>query len=227
MRTLLKGALAVSLLLSCAAQTPAQFAPKQRGITAEDYYAFEFLGDPRLSPDGRWVAYVVTNVDQRQNRRLSQIWLAATDGSRPPRQFTTSPQSSSSPRWSPDGRTLAFLSTRPAPDVAPPTQQGSATPTPTPSSSPTPVSAEMPQSLPSALQTAAPDATPRAQVWALSFDGGEARRLTNLKNGVNTFDWSPDGRSEEHTSELQSRQYLVCRLLLEQKPPTPSNTTTL
>src|SRR5215212_11834204 len=82
MRTLLKGALAVSLLLSCAAPTPAQFAPKQRGITAEDYYAFEFLSDPRLSPDGRWVAYVVTNVDQRQNRRLSQIWLAPTDGSR-------------------------------------------------------------------------------------------------------------------------------------------------
>ena len=193
MKMFLKGALAVSLLLSCATPTPAQFAPRQRGITAEDYYAFEFLSDPRLSPDGRWVAYVVTTVDQRQNRRLSQIWLAATDGGRPPRQFTTSPQSSTSPRWSPDGRTLAFLSTRPAPDVTSSTQQGSATPTPTPSPSPTPISAEMPQGLPSALQTAAPDATPRAQVWALSFDGGEARRLTNLKNGVNTFDWSPDG----------------------------------
>src|ERR671917_804503 len=133
MRTFLKGALAVSLLLSYAAPFVAQGARAPRGITAEDYYAFEFLGDPRLSPDGRWVAYVVTTVDQRQNRRLSQIWLAATDGSRPPRQFTTSPQSSTSPRWSPDGRTLAFLSSRPAPDVVPSTQQGSATPTPTPS----------------------------------------------------------------------------------------------
>ncbi|HEX7316447.1 MAG TPA: S9 family peptidase [Pyrinomonadaceae bacterium] len=194
MRTLLKGALAASLLLSCAVvQTRAQAAQKQRAVTAEDYYAFEFLSDPRVSPDGRWVAYVVTTVDQRQNRRLSQIWLAATDGARPPRQFTTSPQSSSSPRWSPDGRSLAFLSTRPAPDVAPTAQQGSATPTPTPSMSPTPISASMPQGLPSALQTAAPDATPRAQVWVLSLDGGEARRLTNLKNGVNGFDWSPDG----------------------------------
>src|ERR1044072_2433907 len=194
MKMLLKGALAVSLLLSCAAApSPAQVAPKQRGITAEDYYAFEFLSDPRLSPDGRWVAYVVTNVDQRQNRRLSQIWLAAEDAGPPPRQFTTSPQSSSSPRWSPDGRTLAFLSTRPAPEVATSGTQGSATPTPTPAPSPTPISTAMPPGLPSALQTAAADATPRAQVWSLSLDGGEARRLTNLKNGVNSFDWSPDG----------------------------------
>src|SRR5829696_8158792 len=159
MRMFLKGALAVSLLLSCAAPPlvaqVAQVAPEQRGITAEDYYAFEFLGDPHLSPEGRWVAYVVTTVDQRQNRRLSQIWLAATDGSRPPRQFTASPQSSNSPRWSPDGRTLAFISTRPAPDVVLSTQQGGATPTPTPSPSPspTPISTEMPQGLPSALQT--------------------------------------------------------------------------
>src|SRR5215210_6907361 len=119
MRMFLKGALAVSLLVSFASAAPlvAQTAQAPRCITAEDYYAFEFLGDPRLSPDGRWVAYVVTTVDQRQNRRLSQIWLAPVDGSRPPRQFTTSPQSSNSPRWSPDGRSLAFLSSRPAPDV--------------------------------------------------------------------------------------------------------------
>ncbi|MFL6255889.1 MAG: prolyl oligopeptidase family serine peptidase [Pyrinomonadaceae bacterium] len=192
MRMFLKGALAVSLLLSCAAPPlVAQSTQKPRGITAEDYYSFEFLSDPHLSPDGRWAAYVVTTIDQKQNRRLSQIWLAPTDGSRPPRQFTTSPQSSSSPRWSPDGRSLAFLSSRPAPDGAASSPQAS--PTPTPSPSPTPISTLMPQGLPSALQTAAPDATPRAQVWLLSLDGGEARRLTNLKNGVNSFDWSPDG----------------------------------
>jgi acylaminoacyl-peptidase len=100
MRTSLKRALAVSLLLSLAAAAPV--AQTRRGVTAEDYYSFEFLSDPRLSPDGRWAAYVVTTVDQRQNRRPSQIWLAATDGSRPPRQLTTSQQSSTSARWSHD-----------------------------------------------------------------------------------------------------------------------------
>ena len=74
----------------------------QRGITPEDYYAFEFVSDPHISPDGRLVAYVVTKIDKAQNRRNSAIWMAAIDGSRTPWQFTTSPQNSNSPRWSPD-----------------------------------------------------------------------------------------------------------------------------
>jgi dipeptidyl aminopeptidase/acylaminoacyl peptidase len=227
---------ALSLLLALAPAAPpshARTTPRaaretstKRGITPEDYFAFEFLGDPRLSPDGQWVAYVVTTVDQKQNRRLSQIWLVSTDGSRAPRQFTTSPQSSTSPRWSPDSRTLAFLSARPsASDGAAQSTQGTPTPSSTPSSSSnpaTPSTTVPPQSqgvqpsqttapastpgaigtattpgVSSALQTvaaAAGDAAPRSQVWVLSLDGGEARRVTNLKNGVGTFDWSPDGR---------------------------------
>src|ERR1044071_749491 len=102
MRTLLKGALAVSILMSCAAPTPAQVSRPQRGITAEDYYAFEFLSDPHLSPDGQWVAYVVTNVDQRQNRRLSQIWLAAADG---PRSSLRDPRTPPRRRKAPRSRT--------------------------------------------------------------------------------------------------------------------------
>src|SRR4030095_7903386 len=79
-----------------------------------------------------------------------------TDGSRAPWQFTTSLQSTSSPRWSPDGQWLAFTSSRPA--------EGAST-----------------------------TETPRSQVYLLSMAGGEARRVTNLKNGVSSFQWSPDG----------------------------------
>ncbi|HEX8852204.1 MAG TPA: hypothetical protein VF754_01885, partial [Pyrinomonadaceae bacterium] len=58
-----------------ASQTASQASGVGRGVTAEDYFAFEFLSDPRVSPDGRWVAYVVTTIDQRQNRRQSNIWV--------------------------------------------------------------------------------------------------------------------------------------------------------
>ncbi|HKP13961.1 MAG TPA: S9 family peptidase, partial [Blastocatellia bacterium] len=109
------------------------------------------------------VAYVVTTVDQRQNRRHSSIWMTASDGRRGSWPLTTSPQSSSAPRWSPDGQYLAFISTRPLPENA-------ARP---------------------AAEAATPDA--RAQVYLLPMNGGEARRVTNLKNGVSSFQWSPDG----------------------------------
>ena len=143
----------------CAASVLSQ---PPRGITPEDYFAFEFIGDPNISPDGKLVAYVVTKVDRAQNRRNSSIWMAATDSSRAPWQFTTSPQTSNSPRWSPDGKSIAFLSSRPA----------EATP---------------------AAGSSTPAEQPRNQVYLLSMNGGEARRITSLKNGVSVFRWSPDG----------------------------------
>src|SRR5436190_484328 len=93
-------------------------AAQTRGITAEDYLSFEFLSDPHFSPDGSTIAYVVTTIDQKQNRRHSDIWTVAADGSGQAARLTASLQSSNSPRWNPDGRTIAFLSARPAADDA-------------------------------------------------------------------------------------------------------------
>src|SRR5258708_4989897 len=101
-RGLLSISTVVAWVLALAALAAAQ--PALRGITPEDYFAFEFISDPQISPDGKSVAYVLTKVDRAQNRRSTSIWMVATDGSRAPWQFTTAPQSSSSPRWSPDGK---------------------------------------------------------------------------------------------------------------------------
>lgn len=80
-------------------------------ITAEDLYRFELITAARLSPDGRYIIYVVQRVDRKTEKKHSNLWLAAT-GSGRRRQFTYGDWSDSSPQWSPDGRTIAFLSNR-------------------------------------------------------------------------------------------------------------------
>ena len=84
----------------------------QRGIAPEDYFALETISDAHLAPDGKQVAYALTTVDRTKNRRDTSIWLVATDGHSAPRRLTAEGVSSTSPRWSPDGTRLAFLSTR-------------------------------------------------------------------------------------------------------------------
>src|SRR5260370_1922516 len=97
----------VILALAASAATLAK-----RGITAEDYFAFEFINDAHISPDGKQVAYVVTTIDQKKNRRNASIWVVAIDGRLAPRRLTAEGVNSNSPRWSPDGARLAFLSGR-------------------------------------------------------------------------------------------------------------------
>src|SRR6266487_2484133 len=135
MKVLVRSVCVLPLLVVVSMVALSQQLP--RGITPEDYYFFEFASDPHISPDGKLVAYVVTKIDRAQNRRNSSIWIVATDGSRAPWQFTTSPQSSNSPRWSPDGKWLAFLSSRPGSDSSTPAPTAS----PAPAAGPTPAAA--------------------------------------------------------------------------------------
>ena len=81
----------------------------KRPFRAEDAFRLKTPSEPALSPDGRRVAFVVSTVDEEADRYRSSIWVAATDGSGAARPFTEGP-SDRSPRWSPDGAWLLYIS---------------------------------------------------------------------------------------------------------------------
>jgi dipeptidyl aminopeptidase/acylaminoacyl peptidase len=122
----------------------------KRPITAEDLCKFKFVGDPQVSPNKDKVAYVLTHVEQEKDGYYSYIYVTDLKGEG--RQFTSHYSKDSlvkdtAPKWSPDGRTIAFRSNR----------------------------------------------TGKNQVWLLHTDGGEAIQLTDVKQGISDFNWSPDG----------------------------------
>ncbi len=86
-------------------------AAQQHALTIDSYLALKNVGDPQLSPDGRWAAYTVGTISLQDNRTANRIWLidVATGQAR---QVTQGSGSDFSPRWAPDGKSLAFLSTR-------------------------------------------------------------------------------------------------------------------
>jgi dipeptidyl aminopeptidase/acylaminoacyl peptidase len=81
-------------------------------LKLDDLARFREVRDPQCSPDGQWVAYVVSTVDVKEDKSSSHIWMVGIDGKND-RQITFSQESENSPRWSPDGKYLSFTSSRP------------------------------------------------------------------------------------------------------------------
>ncbi len=164
--------------------------PPRRRITPRALLEARRLSDPKIHPDGRHIAFVVTEADFQESRWVSHLWLTewllaeeTEPGAEPPaapeeanaeatdegtgededptRQLTFSRDGESHPKWSPDGRYLAFLSTR------------------IDETEPEPEEEE--------------DDEPKEQVWILPIDGGEARKVTTAPEGVLEYEWTPDG----------------------------------
>jgi dipeptidyl aminopeptidase/acylaminoacyl peptidase len=99
--------LALALALPLAAQSPSI-----RPFTINDLVTLQRLSDPQVSPDGSRVLYVLRSTDMEADRGRTDLWMARTDGTGEPRQLTSHSANDSSPRWSPDGRLVYFLSSR-------------------------------------------------------------------------------------------------------------------
>ena len=87
---------------------------KKRAIALDDLNRLVRVGAPALSPDGEWVAYTASQVDTKDDKNETHLWMVKWDGSAD-LQLTYGKEGASSPRFSPDGKFIGFLSSRPGP----------------------------------------------------------------------------------------------------------------
>lgn len=97
-------------LLFCSPMLVSAQSPT-RPLRVGDMYRLKNVGSPEISPDGKWVGYTVSTTDSVKDKSDTDVWMTAWDGSQTI-QVTSSPDGETSPRWSPDGRYLSFLSSR-------------------------------------------------------------------------------------------------------------------
>jgi len=144
-----------------------------------DLYLWRELSQSEVSPDGRRVALVVQGYRRKENDRSSSLYLVDTSGESALHRLTRGNARDRAPRWSRDGRYLAFLSNRPdEPEVA---------------------EHKIEEDRPEGglgQDRKGPGDEPRPQLWVLDLVlGGEPRQLTSREEGVGDFDWSPDATS--------------------------------
>jgi dipeptidyl aminopeptidase/acylaminoacyl peptidase len=105
--------LLITSLLFAQEAAQAQDAMTKRPMNVEDLFAFQRIGAPNVSPDGKWAVFASSEItDSKNNKSVSRLWLVPTNGSATPRQLTNPTAKDNNPKWSPDGRWILFESTR-------------------------------------------------------------------------------------------------------------------
>ena len=104
----------LGFLLSLLNVANAADAPKKRDITLDDLAKFQRVGAPVVSPDGEWVLYTVSQIDTKEDKSHNHLWMVKWDGS-VHLQLTYDKEGVSEPKFSPDGRYISFMSSRPGP----------------------------------------------------------------------------------------------------------------
>src|SRR3954466_5996462 len=119
-----------------------------RAITVDDAFQIKAVDDPQISADGAWVAYTVETSSLKKDKSHTRVWIAPAAGG-DATAMTVKDETSTHPRWSPDGKYLAFLSNR---------NEG------------------------------------KTQVYLLNRQGGEAEKITNTVQDVESFAWASDSK---------------------------------
>ncbi|HLY42299.1 MAG TPA: S9 family peptidase [Terracidiphilus sp.] len=112
--SLLKSSLCLGVLLPLFATAHAADAPQKRAINLDDLARIQRVGQPVVSPDGEWILYTVSQVDTKEDKGQTHLWMVNWDGS-VHLQLTFDKEGVSQPRFSPDGRFISFMSSRPGP----------------------------------------------------------------------------------------------------------------
>jgi len=139
---------------------------KKKLVEVKDLFRLRMVSDPRISPDGRKVAFVHTTFDYEKDEYMSDIWVADVKTGISAK-FTSGRGKDKEPRWSPEGKRLIFTSTTPV-------KEG--------------------------------EEKKKTQLYVIPIDGGEARKLTDLKLGVEAPKWSPDGKQILFISPTQPEE---------------------